>query len=66
MFKCKNPFKLLVKFMRVFSPLKLKNTSYLHCRVKEEEEYAFLVRKAIVIWIDIRLDDLKGREERYM
>ena len=52
--------------MRVFSPLKLKNTSYLHSRVKEEEEFAFLVRKAIVIWIDIRLDDLKGREERKM
>ena len=52
--------------MQVFSPLKLKNTSYLHGRVKEEEEYAFLVRKAIVIWIDIRLDDLKGREQRYM
>ena len=52
--------------MRVFSPLKLKNISYLHSRVKEEEEFAFLVRKAIVIWIDIRLDDLKGREERNM
>ena len=42
----KNPSKLLIKPLRVSSPLKHKNTSYLQCWVKEEEEP---LRKAIVI-----------------
>ena len=42
----KNPFKLLIKTLRVSSPLKHKNTSYLQCWVKEEEEP---LKKAIVI-----------------
>ena len=47
----KIPFKLLVKPFRVSSPLKLKNTSYLHRWVKEEEKACLLVRRAIVIWM---------------
>ena len=42
----KNPSKLLIKPLRVSSPLKHRNTSYLQCWVKEEEEP---LRKAIVI-----------------
>ncbi len=47
----KMPFKWLVKPLRVSSPLKLKNTSYLYWRLKEEDEALLLVKKAIVIWI---------------
>ena len=47
----KMPFKWLVKPLRVSSPLKLKNTSYLYRRLKEEEEAPLLVQKAIVMWI---------------
>ena len=58
----KTPIKILVKLLRVSSPLKFTNTSYLHWWVKEEEESPLLTGKAMVIWIDSRTD-LKGRGE---
>ena len=37
--------------MHVSSPLKLKNTSYMHWWLKEEEDAPLLVRRVIAIWI---------------
>ena len=61
-FSFKKPFKWLVKSMRVSSPLKLKNTSYMYWWVIEEEEAHLFVRKAIVKWYV--WEDLKGTWER--
>ena len=61
--RLKKPFKLLVKPLRVSSPLKLENTSYLDRWVKDKKRARLLVRRAIVIWIYRRLRRSKGKEK---
>ena len=50
--------------MRVSSPLKLKNTSYLDRWVEDKEKARLLVRRAIVIWIYRRLRRSKGKRRK--